>query len=81
MNETDGILGAPGTTYKIGPADGLEDNQHSGEPDTVELDAPTRISVDFYTRRRHRQHSDHHRGFSEYEFGQRPGAGRGFWAG
>jgi hypothetical protein len=50
LNQTDGTLGAPGTNYIIGPADGLENNAATpGNPDTVEIDTPTRISVDFHT--------------------------------
>ena len=48
LDETDTMLGAPGTTYKIGPADGLEDN-HNGNPDTVEIAGPDEISVAFWT--------------------------------
>jgi hypothetical protein len=49
LNKTDGILGAPGTTYTIGAADGLEDNHTSSEPDTVEISSANQISVDFWT--------------------------------
>jgi hypothetical protein len=44
---SEAVLDAPGTTYEIGPADGLEDN--GGSPDTVELVSPETISVDFFT--------------------------------
>jgi hypothetical protein len=47
LQQSDTALGAPGTTYKIGPADGLEDN--SGNPDTVELASANEIYLNLYT--------------------------------